>query len=219
MAWVIQSISDGPVIISDLNLVLHHGQSRDLDLVGRENAERSNDVKLLLLKGFIKEIRKDVAVLQSSGKVDTQAIVQMAQIVGEAAASAATQANADTVQKLHDKIDAQDQKMNVQSEKSDAVLEKAEAILAEVRNLVEKDPLGIRNLKKTLENIKIERAVIAEKREDLAESSTADVAAHDKILKLKDKKLEKNYQNLGKTVSKSSDDVDETLKAMDELGI
>ena len=60
MAWIIQSNSEGPVIIADIGLTFSAKQIKNVDLIGRHNAEQSNDLKLMIQKGFLKEIKKDV---------------------------------------------------------------------------------------------------------------------------------------------------------------
>ena len=57
MAWVIKNISKSVVIISDLNVILHQNQSKDLDIVGREVAEKSSEVRQALSIGLIEEVK------------------------------------------------------------------------------------------------------------------------------------------------------------------
>ena len=65
MAWVVQSTHGGPLEVRDINLMFGPNQIRDLDIVGRENAERSNDIKYLFTKGWLREIRKDAFTASS----------------------------------------------------------------------------------------------------------------------------------------------------------
>jgi hypothetical protein len=65
-----------------------------------------------------------------------------------------------------------------------------------------------------------ERAQIAGKREELAfeADAKADLKAHSILADAKDRKLQKNMDNIAKTVS-GAGDINEVLDAMDELGL
>ena len=49
--------------------------------------------------------------------------------------------------------------------------------------------------------------------------SESEIKARSRILDLKDKKLEKNASDIGKSITKSADDIDDTLDALDALGL
>lgn len=212
MAWIIASISDGPVLINDLGLMLHKGQMKDLDLIGRENAERSNDIKVLLNRNNIKTIKKDPYV--PPGSIDPKIVKDLADVA--IAAKAAVESQESVIQAM--KKDAIEQR-----EQTDALMSKMDAILGVVQKFAEERPKEMRTIKQAIENIKVERSEIAEKRAELPTSGMTDeeIKMQDKILSLRDKKLEKNYKNLGSSITKEVKDasVDDALKAMDELGI
>jgi hypothetical protein len=212
MAWVIQSVSEGPVCITDIGITLTKGQIRDLDLIGRANAERSADTKFMLMKGFVKTIRKDDEPDRPHDAGLIQKVHQVHQATEQLAQSNADQS--EQIRKLEQQNDRLQQALKEQSDLTNRVLE-------EVKAFAEKDPLGIRTIKAAIENIKIERgAVEAEKAAAPAELSERELQAHQRMLEIKGKKLEKNYKDLGKTVSKSaSEDVQSALDAMDKLGI
>lgn len=235
MVWIIQSQSEGPVIISDLNIVLHMRQSVDVDLVGREIAEKSNDLKLMLLKNFVKEIRKEpmpeVRPRGDDGPVfrlheAAERVEQAARAIESRTPGGEQLAKVEgRTEELARRVEEQTKKVEEQTsvlrEVVKDVKDKHEAVLAEVRAIFEKDPLGVKVIKEALENIVAERAVIAEKKVELRGSgmSDAEIAAHEKILNIKDRKLEKNSENLGKSVSKSATEVQDALDAFDEIGL
>jgi uncharacterized protein YoxC len=229
VAWIIQSISEGPVEISDIGVTLTKGQVRDLDIIGRENAERSHGVKLLIAKGFLREVRKDPAPPPAGAApaLDPKVVEQLkaaADQINQATNLAAAQG--DVIQKLQEQNSQMQQQMQQVHNQSAALMDRTAQILTEVQAYAERNPNEIKAIREAVENIGRETKEISEKRAEIARQAEGadqhteqELQAQDRILAIKGKKLEKNYQDLGKTVSKSADDVDETLKAMDELGI
>jgi len=229
MAWIIQSISQGPIIINDLGLMLTYNQTRDIDLVGRENAERSNDIKYFLAKSMIKTIRKDA--FTPSGGIDpavVQQLTQNSQDIKQATEnlgkleSSVEQANqaAQSAQQAANQIQ---QDMEAQKKQNQAILDMNQQVLDVVRKFAEDHPVEIRKMKDAIDNIKIERTVIAEKKEALENSdmSEAEINTQEKILNLKDKRLEKNIKEIGKKIIKSEDskDIANAVNELDDLGI
>jgi chromosome segregation ATPase len=219
---------DGPVILQDIGITITRGQLRDLDLIGRENAERSNDVKLALAKNYVKTVRKD-AISTGSGVPQ-----QVVDAISTAASKMdeATAANTDVVKRLEERNRELEKKLAEQKAAFDAQIEEqrrhneqaesnANKVLDEVRDFAKRLPIEIRTIGEAMRNIQVERAQVAEARSSLAESghTEEEIKAQERILALKDKKLEKNFKDLGKTVSSSATDVTEALDALDELGI
>ena len=216
MSWIIKNRHAGPVEVRDLSLWFQGLQIRDLDLIGRENVERSNDLKILMNQHFLEQIRKDA---HTTGNIDPKtienlnaAVAKVEEVSNKAAADQAAHA------KQMGDIQAENEGLK-KSMAEQATL--TNTVLNEVREFAKKFPADIKTFSEAMRNIVAERAVIAEKREELAEAgvSEAEIKVADKILSLKDKKLEKNLENLGKTVSGSAADVKGALDAMDELGI
>lgn len=202
MAWIIQSDAQGPVIINDIGITLTHRQIRDLDLIGRQNAERSVDLKLMFQKGFIREIKKDAFV---EGQVSTEAIKKINETV---------EASNLRIHKLEE--------ANVDlTKKVEETNKLAKTVLEEVRQFAEKKPLDIQVIAEAMRAIMAERGNIAIQREELQTSglSEAEIKAKNKILELQDKKLEKNITNLGNTISHTGSDLKENLDALDALDI
>ena len=217
MGWIIKNRHAGPVEIRDLSVWFQGLQIRDLDIIGRENVERSNDLKLLFNKGFLEQIRKDAH--SSANSIDPKSIEQLNAAVARVSEVSA-RAAAD--QAAHAKQMGAIQTENENLKKSmaeQAVL--TNTVLSEVREFAKKFPADVKTFSEAMRNIVAERSAIAEKREELADAgvSEAEIKVADRILSLKDKKLEKNLENLGKTVSGSAADVKGALDAMDELGI
>lgn len=232
MAWVIQSVMEGPVCLDDIGINLTKGQFRDLDLIGRENAERSNAVKLALAKCWIRTVKKDASTSGGGGVSPevVEAITDATSKINEA-----TSANTELVRRLEERnkelerqLEEQrkrfDEQLAEQRQHNDNVVANANKVLDEVRSFSEKFPLEIRTIGEAMRNIQVERANVAEEKSSLAAlaasgHSEAEIKAQEKILSLKDKKLEKNFKELGKTVSASATDVNDALDALDELGI
>lgn len=211
MAWVIQSQNEGPLHLADIGIMLLKGQMRDLDLIGRENAERSNDIKLALQKLWIKTIRKD-PYTNGGGSMSPQVVqgLQEATVKAAEAAKAAISV-AEDLRTRNVQLEGQ---LNEQKKQSDK-------ILSELRAFADAHPLHLKTILEAIKNAQVERVHIAEERkvapaDDMTEG---EMKARDKILELKDKKLEKNIENLGKTISASSEDVTDVLDQLDELGI
>ena len=208
MSWLIQSEMEGPVLVADIGLTFTARQIKDIDLIGRCNAERSNDIKYLLLKKFLKEIRKD----PSDEGIDPKLVQQFAETVKKA------EANVKLAEAHNEKLQTQNEALKKQNEEIHA---KMDSVLNEVKAFAEKFPLELKTIGEAMRNIKIEQADVASRREFLPQSgeSEAEIATQDKILSMKEKKLEKNLGDLGKTISESAKDVNEALDAMDQLGI
>ena len=221
MAWEIVSTMAGPVELSDLGIILTKScPRRDLDLIGRENAERSNDVRLALAKGWIRTIRKD-ATSREVGGVSPQVVQELQEATKRV--NEAAQAHADVVKQLDDR-NARLEELEDRNKKLEQSLQeqkgKQEEILAEVRAFAGTFPLGIKTIKEAMKNAQVERAAIASEKEKLSEAdSEADLKATVKIMAAKDKKLEKNLDKMGKTVSGSAEDVKDVLDAMDALDL
>lgn len=211
MAWVIQSQNEGPLHLADIGIMLLKGQMRDLDLIGRENAERSNDIKLALQKLWIKTIRKDPYT--NGGSTMSPQVVQGLQ-EATAKATEAAKAAISVAEDLKTRNVQLQGQLNEQKKQSDK-------ILTELRAFADAHPLHLRTILEAIKNAQFERAQIATEKaatpsDDMTEG---EMKARDKILELKDKKLEKNIENLGKTISASSEDVTDVLDQLDELGI
>lgn len=208
MAWIIQSEAQGPVIISDIGITLTYRQIRDLDLIGRDNAERSNDLKLMLMKGFVKEIRKDAHVPAHSQDVIQKINDSMAQHVKIAEAS-------------NQRIEQLEQANAALNTKLDENNKLVATVLEEVRQFAEKRPLDVKVIAEAMRNILSERGSIAIQKQELQESglSEAEIKAKNRILELQDKKLEKNIKNLGDTISHPGSDLKDNLDALDQLDI
>lgn len=228
MAWIIQSISEGPVVINDIGLTLTKGQVRDLDLIGRENAERSSEVKLLIMKGFLREVRKDPPQQAiAAAPLDPKVVDQLklaAEQMQQATSLAAVQG--EVIQKLHEQNSKMEQQMQQVQAQSVAIMDKATRILAEVQSYAERNPNEIKAIREAVENIGKETKEIAERRAEIARQAEGvdkqterELQAHDRILAIKEKKLDKNLGTIGKTVSKSADSIQEAMDAMDQLGI
>ena len=216
MGWIIKNRHAGPVEVRDLSLWFQGLQIRDLDIIGRENVERSNDLKILMNQHFLEQIRKDAHV---SGAIDPKTVEQLNAAVAKVS-EVSNKAAADQAAHAKQMGDIQAENANLKKSMAEqATL--TNTVLNEVREFAKKFPADIKTFSEAMRNIVAERQAISEKREELAEAgvSEAEIKVADRILALKDKKLEKNLENLGKTVSGSAADVKGALDAMDELGI
>jgi len=201
MAWLIQSNSEGPVIIADIGLTFTARQIKNVDLIGRHNAEQSNELKLMIQKSFLKEIKKDA----SEDGVTSQVIQQF---------NATVEAQSTKIEALEE----QNQEMKKQNEDLHTKIDK---VLSEVQAFALKFPMDARTIAAAMRNIEAERGHIAQRRAEFPSSgeSEAEIKTHDKILAMKEKKLEKNVKNLGSTISESANDYKDALDALDELDI
>lgn len=219
MSWIVQNMCEGPLCITDVGITMNgKGQLRDLDLIGRDNAERSNDIKVLLLKGFVRTVRKDAAPPAPSSTPDPKLMEQL-----KATAEMATKANEALIAASQQNTALQ-QQLDDQRKQNSETMDLARKILEEVREFSKAEPLDIRTIKEALENIKAEKSHVAQQIAAVEAARPKDVTdreleAHEKILKVKEKKLEKNFQELGHTVSKSAGDIDDVMKAMEDEGI
>lgn len=215
MAWMIQSNSEGPVIIADMGLTFTAKQIRNIDLIGRHNAERSSDLKLMMQKGFLKEIAKDA----SEDGFDPKAIKELNENVLKSNENA-KQAQQMAVTHQQDIKDLQTQ--NVELKKQNEELHsKMDFVVAEVKAFAEKFPGQVKIIAEAMRNIQVEQTQIAVQREALPQSGESDkeIRMQEKILGLREKKLEKNIKNLGSTISESATDFKESLDALDQLGL
>ena len=220
MSWRVKSMMEGPVVLADLGMTFTKGQIRDLDLVGREHAEKSNDIRIALTKGWLAELNKDPSPVREDVSKGLKEVAE--KVAGNAERAMAAQAQViakleDQNRRLAEQLERQAEKDGQQSE----ILDKTTRILDEIRAFADRDPVLLKSLREAMENIKSERAVIAEEKAELGASgeSQAEIEAHERILQLKDGKLEKNFEDIGKSISKEADSVDDALAAMDELGL
>lgn len=226
MSWIVMNAGEGPLIINELGINLTGKQHFDLDMIGRVNAERSNEVKLALQKGWLKQVRKDAS---AEGSAITPAALNDIKTSVAASVSASVAAGQQSLEaelaKTRLELEAAKKRQaEMQAEmlqKHDQASVRQDLILAELQKLSQMQPAFVETVKKAMSNIKIEQATIAHQREEIKESgaSPEEIKAQEKILALKDKKLEKNYQDIGKSLSKNASNVDEALDALDELGV
>ena len=218
MSWIVQNMCEGPLCITDVGITMNgKGQLRDLDLIGRDNAERSNDIKLLLQKGFVRTVRKDAAP-SVSAPPDPKLMEQL-----KTTAEMATKANEALIMASQQNTALQ-QQLDDQRKQNSETMDLAKKILEEVRGFAKAEPLDVRVIKEALDNIKAEKLHVARQIAEVEEAKPKDITdreleAHEKILKVKEKKLEKNFQELGHTISKSAEDVDDVLGALEDEGI
>jgi hypothetical protein len=229
MTWIVQSISQGPIVISDLGLMLTFNQTRDIDLIGRENAERSNDIKYFLAKEMIKTIRKDTFV---SDKLDPALVQQIKNNSEEIKTATANLTKIEgsvdqafqAAQLAQEAVTKMNGKLEEQNKQNEAILETNRKVLEAVTKFAEDHPVEIRKMKEAIDNIKIERTIIAGKQQELeqnTEMSEDEIKTQEKILGLKDKRLEKNIKEIGKKIIKSEDakDISNAVNELDDLGI
>jgi hypothetical protein len=213
MAWIIRNETGGIFSVTDLNITFHPHQIRDMDLLGRENAEKSVQLKQLLNGQTLKEIKKDFV----PGCVDPQTVDRMEKAAEKFSVAAE---NAQKVQEAQNQRIADLQVKNEElTKKLDESTATTNKVLEEFRAFAEKFPVQVKNIADAMRNISSERQDIAKQRDEMAGASDPEIKIQDRILALKDKKLEKNLDNLGKTISGPSTDVNDALKALDELGI
>jgi len=208
MAWLIQSDSPGPVLVQDMGLTFTYKQIKNVDLIGRHNAEQSRDLRYLLDKKFLVEIRKDA----SEETLDPKTVKQLKDTIQQAQEVVQTQSN---------KINSLEEQNNALKQQNNELHSKMDIVLNEVKAFSERFPLEIRTISEAIRNAESERVSIAKERKALPKSgeSDAEIKLHDKILALKEKKLEKNVKDLGKTVSESASDYKDTLDALDKLNL
>jgi len=233
MAWIVQSASEGPIVITDMGITLTKNQVRDLDIIGRQNAERSTDIQYLLQKGFIRTIRKDASPSMTP-EVDPKIMADLKlaseQITAAAAMSEEQAKAAKALQeqnlRLQAQLEEQKKQLDEGKKQSGEIAGKQDQILAEIKAFAQRDPLGIKAIKEALENIKAEKLVVVERRAEIAKEIKAadevterELKTQDNILKLKESKLDRNFEDLGKTVSQKAESVQESINALDEMGI
>lgn len=222
---------EGPLNIADMGLAFMKGQIRDLDLVGRENAERSSDIKLALMKGWLRELEKGPSA--SPAGLDPAVVDNLAQaaqkasdMAAQASETVAAQSNMisrleETNSRLEAQLTKYEEDSRLKERQQAELLEKTQRILEEVRAYNERDPLTLRTIKEALRNIQAEKKEVRARTDGLESDGTSDgeIEAHQKILSLKEKTLDKNFEDLGKSVSKEANSVEDALDALDELGI
>ena len=151
MAWRIQSMSEGPVILSDLGLTFTKGSIRDLDVdPGRVNAEQSMDIKLALQKGWVKQLEKSpYKPTQTPGSSIDPDVIDKLQETAQKAENAALQAEKVSLAqtsmmdkleenniKLQDKIQKQQEELVKQQAQNATLVSKSEQILLEVKSFI-----------------------------------------------------------------------------------
>lgn len=229
MAWIIQSVAQGPIVINDLGIMLTFNQTRDIDLIGRENAERSNDIKYFLSKGMIKTIRKDTFV---SDKIDPALVQEIKNNSEEIKTATANLSKIEgsidqafqAAQMAQEAVVKMNGELEDQKKQNQAILLANQQVLEIVKKFAEDHPVEIRKMKEAIDNIKIERVEISEKKEALHEMpdmSEDEIKTQEKILNLKDKRLEKNIKEIGKKIVKSEDsqDINNAINELDDMGI
>jgi ElaB/YqjD/DUF883 family membrane-anchored ribosome-binding protein len=221
MPWIIQSASEGPVVVSDINATFTKGQIRDVDLHGgRNNAERSNELKMLIMKGFLKEIRKDppsVSPVTDVGKM-MEPLSKHLEEVHQTVHSSAAESN-DKMRRIEE---AQAEMRRELADHKRDVIDMHQKILDEFRAFADKHPLQTQTIVQAIKNIVVERGVIADKLAAIqtTDSSDADIKTEERLLAIRDRKLEKNLKNLGKTMSESSvGDIEASLKALEDMDL
>jgi hypothetical protein len=232
VTWLVQNQTSGPVCVRDLNdLVIPPKGVKDLDVLSREVAERSRDIVFLVEKKFIKVLRKDPVASANSNQaiLGAQQAVNMANEAVEAAkntseaAKLTVEGNEKIIQELREQNKLLLEALKLQQEGSKQQSDTMISIAEQVREFVQKQPVVAKDIAEAMRNIKVEQAGIKKEIEEVEKeaSSENEMKTHEKILKMKNDKLQKNFTELGKTVSKSisESNVNETLSALDDLGI
>jgi len=213
MAWIIKNVSGMIIDIRDLHVTFQQDQVRDVDILGRENSERSSDLAQMLQKGYLFQIAKDAAM-----RVDGQ-LVQKLERAAEKMESVSVQSskNAAEIEGLK-KSNSDLQKSN---EQLSAKIDGAARTFEEVKSFFEKFPVQAKAIAESMRNIQAEQKGVAEQRERLQESGTSDaeIRVQDRILASKGAKLQKNLENLGNVVAHKEGDLDKQLEAMEKAGI
>ena len=213
MAWIIKDVGGTIVDIRELHITFQPNQVRDMDLLGRENVERSSEFRMMIQKGYLFEIAKDPVP-----KIDNQLLHKLE--------SAADKIEAVATQQQKQSEDMQNLKAsNEEVRKSNQELatkvNEATRVFSEVKDFVDKFPVMAKTMAEAMRNIQTERREVAEQRVAIQESgaSEAEIRAQDRILAAKEQKLQKNVTNLGKAVSHEGADLKDQLKAMEDAGI
>jgi chromosome segregation ATPase len=201
VAWLIQSDSEGPVLVGDLGLIFTYKQIKNIDLIGRNNAERSADLKYLLTKKYLREIRKDA----SDDSPDPKLVQKLTE----------------TVQQAQTQVEAQNEQISELTRQNAELQSKMDRVLEEVKAFAKQHPIDIKAFAEAMRNAAAEKQTITAEKEKLGQEgvSEAEIKTQEKILSLKEKKLDKNLENLGKTISHSSEDYNDAIEALDKLGI
>jgi hypothetical protein len=189
-------------------------QIRDLDIVGRENAEHSNDIKYLFSKGWLKEIRKD-AFTSHGTPPDMSGVQKVVEEANKAslAATAATEALNTKLSMENEELRKKMSQMELsQKQSAEDGSKKMDQLLSLVKSFAEAHPAEARAAAAAMRNIQTEQ-------KQIEEMSQAEIEAHGKILDMRKKNLKQNMENLGKTVAQSSGNVKEALDAMDQLDL
>lgn len=177
MTWRVQSAMEGPLNIADMGLAFMKGQIRDLDLVGRENADRSSDIKLALMKGWLRELEKgpsaspaglDPAVVDNL----TQAAQKASDMASKASETVAAQSDLisrleETNNRLEAQLDKYEEDAKIKDRQQAELLEKTQRILDEVRAYNERDPLTLRTIKEAMKNIQVEKKEVRDRMDGL----------------------------------------------------
>ena len=221
MAWLLQSTTDGTVIISDINVIFGPKQIRNMDLIGRRNAEASHHLKQLIADGTLHEVRKDPAEDAIDPKLvqQLQATVQASQATVQAQTQViqTLQTSNEEAKKQNEEVKKQNDDLKVQNEEIKA---QNQTILEEIQKFANQRPLDVKTYADAMRNILAEHgSVVTERAAPAHEHSDAEMKTHDRILKKKQEKLEKNLQNIGNTVAHPGADVKEAIDALDQLGL
>jgi hypothetical protein len=232
VTWLVQNTTGGPVCIRDLSdLVLAPKGIKDLDVLGREIAERSRDILYLIEKKFVKVLRKDPSPSANSTEaiLGAQQAVTMANEAIDAAkntseaAKLTVEGNEKIIQELKEQNKLLLEALKLQQEGSKQQSNAMISIAEEVKRFVEKQPVVAKDIAEAMRNIKTEKEQISKELQEIekSEASENEMKTHEKILKMKGDKLDKNFKDLGKTVSKkvSESNVDNILDALDDIGI
>lgn len=226
--WIVQSIFAGPLVINDLGLMFTYGQVKDLDALGRDVAERSANLKQALEENKLRTIKKT----PPANSVSNEAIAQLAEASQQSMQAAGkmeqvASAQEEYIKTLKEQIallteqnKALQEQSKLQSAQMAQVQETTNKVLEKVMAYAESHPLEIRQLKQTFENIQVERGRIAQQIAELPASGMSDeeIKTQERMLKARDQKLQRNAENIGKTVSQNdASDVNAALDALKDL--
>jgi chromosome segregation ATPase len=205
MVWIIQNQVKSIVEISDLGIILHPGQTRDLDIIGRESAEKSRCIRHALSAGLIIELKKDSL---SSPTIDSKSIEDMRKTTEDS--KNATQEVKEVMLKHQETIKEQNE-----------VVKKFSYAIAKIQEFAERFPEEMKAIHESMKNIKVEQAGVSKQIEELKDSgmSQGEIETQEKILKKRSEKLQKNYNTLGTSITANSTDIDDTLQELENLGI
>jgi chromosome segregation ATPase len=171
--------------------------------------------------GLIEEVKKD-----PSNKADGLApeIVEGMKQTAEKAVEAAEKAN-DAFTRQEEALVKQDETIKAQEAAIKAYQEeqkKTRSVLEQMKDMLAQHPEEMRAVKAAINGISKERVVIAEQREGLKtnpDMTQAEIDVQEKILQRRDERLEKNMENMGESIKVEDADVQESMDALEELGL